>query len=169
MLRRQWPPAECTCPAAAATPPPDGAPEEPLPHILLKNWIVLSLRSPLFEMFSEPRLRNRTIRPRARDMATLNRCSYLARPFTLREIIFSRYDIVIRFDILVVSRKSFFHDQVCAPAACSQEMVGRYVAPLLLVPSFDPADARRWPRLGAEVFVEEVPPVTIITTTSPWL
>ena len=57
---------------------------------------------------------------------------------------------------------------VCAPEVCSSEMVGRYVAPLFLLADFDPKEARLWPRLGTEVVVEDVPAVTIITTTSPF-
>ena len=47
-------------------------------------------------------------------------------------------------------------------------MVGRYVAPVLLVADFDPHEARLWPRQGTEAVVEAAPAVTIITTTSPF-
>ena len=40
--------------------------------------------------------------------------------------------------------------RVCAPAACSEEMVGRYVAAFLL-DALDPYDPATWPRLGTEV------------------
>ena len=43
---------------------------------------------------------------------------------------------------------------VCAPRACSLEMVARVAAPLLAVPDFPIAEPERWPRFGAEVEVE---------------
>ena len=40
---------------------------------------------------------------------------------------------------------------MCAPAACSAEMVGRYVAPLFLAPGFDVQNPHTWPRLNVDV------------------
>ena len=44
--------------------------------------------------------------------------------------------------------------QVCAPAACTPEMAGRYLAPLFVMQDFDPPKVEAWPRFDVEVFVD---------------
>ena len=41
--------------------------------------------------------------------------------------------------------------QVCAPLACTPEMVGRFVAPRFALEDFPEADALAWPHYGQEV------------------
>ena len=40
---------------------------------------------------------------------------------------------------------------LCAPAACSEDAVARFVAPRFGVLNFDEHDVRTWPRVGEEV------------------
>ena len=42
---------------------------------------------------------------------------------------------------------------VCAPEACSAEMVGRLIAPRFALADFVDSDVVAWPRLGTEVWV----------------
>ena len=44
---------------------------------------------------------------------------------------------------------------VCAPAACTPEMVGRFVFPEFHIDGFDVRNMAGWPILGKEVSVEE--------------
>ena len=71
----------------------------------------------------------------------------------------------VRFDVDEYVARVYAHPgrsfpavvTVCAPAACTAELVARYVFPEFHVPGFDEGNLTLWPRLGKEVLAARAP------------